>query len=116
VRELQAHLAAIGAHLGIVLKVETILWLAEASHTPKDGMPSRAEVTDAAMSERAECVMLNKGPYVLDAVRTLDDILKRMQGDTSTRRAPGCGSSVLHADFSTPSQDRFLRPICSSAT
>jgi pyruvate kinase len=80
VRELQAHLAAIGAHLGIVLKVETILWLAEASHTPKDGMPSRAEVTDAAMSERAECVMLNKGPYVLDAVRTLDDILKRMQG------------------------------------
>ncbi|GJI90873.1 hypothetical protein [Duganella hordei] len=43
------------------------------------GMPSRAEVTDAAMSDRAECVMLNKGPYVLDAVRMLDDILRRMQ-------------------------------------
>jgi pyruvate kinase len=42
-------------------------------------MPSRAEITDAAMSERAECVMLNKGPYVVDAVKTLDDILKRMQ-------------------------------------
>jgi pyruvate kinase len=70
---------------------EEILWMAEASHTPviwatqvlenlaKTWMPSRAEITDAAMSERAECVMLNKGPYVVDAVKTLDDILKRMQ-------------------------------------
>jgi pyruvate kinase len=70
---------------------EEILWMAEASHTPviwatqvlenlaKTGVPSRAEITDAAMSERAECVMLNKGPYVVDAVKTLDDILKRMQ-------------------------------------
>lgn len=65
--------------------------MAEASHTPviwatqvlenlaKDGIPSRAEITDAAMSERAECVMLNKGPYIVDAVRVLDDILTRMQ-------------------------------------
>ena len=54
---------------------EEILWLAEAAQVPviwatqvleslaKDGLPSRAEVTDAAMSTRAECVMLNKGPY-----------------------------------------------------
>jgi pyruvate kinase len=71
---------------------EEILWMAEASHTPviwatqvlenltKTGVPSRAEITDAAMSERAECVMLNKGAYVADAVRVLDDILTRMQG------------------------------------
>ena len=70
---------------------EEILWMAEASHTPvtwatqvleslaKDGIPSRAEITDAAMGERAECVMLNKGPYILDAVRALDNILRRMQ-------------------------------------
>jgi pyruvate kinase len=70
---------------------EEILWMAEASHTPviwatqvlenlaKEGIPSRAEITDAAMSERAECVMLNKGPYVVEAVRVLDDILTRMQ-------------------------------------
>jgi pyruvate kinase len=70
---------------------EEILWMAEASHMPviwatqvleslaKDGRPSRAEVTDAAMGERAECVMLNKGPYILDAVATLDNILRRMQ-------------------------------------
>jgi pyruvate kinase len=31
------------------------------------------------MGIRAECVMLNKGPYILDAVRSLDAVLKRMQ-------------------------------------
>jgi pyruvate kinase len=70
---------------------EEILWMAEASHMPviwatqvmenlaKTGIPSRAEITDAAMGERAECVLLNKGPYILDAVRALDGILTRMQ-------------------------------------
>ncbi|MCQ4258160.1 pyruvate kinase [Stutzerimonas stutzeri] len=71
---------------------EEILCLCEAAHVPviwatqvletlaKKGAPSRAEITDAAMGVRAECVMLNKGPHVLDAIRTLDDLLKRMQG------------------------------------
>lgn len=70
---------------------EEILWICEAAHMPviwatqvlerlaKEGLPSRAEITDAAMSERAECVMLNKGPYILEAVRVLDDILHRME-------------------------------------
>lgn len=70
---------------------EEILWLCEAAHVPviwatqvleslaKRGSPTRAEITDAAMGHRAECVMLNKGPYVIQAVRMLDDILKRMQ-------------------------------------
>jgi pyruvate kinase len=78
---------------------EEILWICEAAHTPviwatqvleslaKTGMPSRAEVTDAAMSERAECVMLNKGPYIREAVRTLDDILRRMQAHQTKKRA-----------------------------
>ena len=69
---------------------EEILWFCEAAHVPaiwatqvletlaKDGMPSRAEITDAAMGHRAECVMLNKGPHVLSAIRVLDDILRRM--------------------------------------
>jgi pyruvate kinase len=35
-------------------------------------------VTDAAMSVRAECVMLNKGPYIAEAASTLIDILGRM--------------------------------------
>jgi len=70
---------------------EEVLWMCEAAHVPviwatqvleslaKSGMPSRAEVTDAAMSGRAECVMLNKGPYAAEAVRFLDDVLRRMQ-------------------------------------
>jgi pyruvate kinase len=70
---------------------EEIMWLAEAAHIPviwatqvlegvaKKGQPSRAEITDAAMAERAECVMLNKGPYVVQAVKMLDDVLRRMQ-------------------------------------
>jgi pyruvate kinase len=71
---------------------EEILWVCEAAHMPvvwatqvlenlaKTGVPSRAEITDAAMGERAECVMLNKGPHLCDAVEALDDILQRMQG------------------------------------
>ena len=70
---------------------EELLWLCEAAHVPviwatqvlesmtKKGMSTRPELTDAAMSGRAECVMLNKGPYVLQAVATLDSILTRMQ-------------------------------------
>lgn len=70
---------------------EEILWFCEAAHVPviwatevleklaRKGQPSRAEITDAAMAVRAECVMLNKGPYIVDAVRILDDILKRMR-------------------------------------
>lgn len=70
---------------------EEILWASEAAHMPviwatqvletlaKTGLPSRAEITDAAMGVRAECVMLNKGPYIIEAMRTLDDILQRMQ-------------------------------------
>lgn len=69
---------------------EEILWLCEAAHVPvvwatqvleslvKDGAPSRAEVTDAAMGQRAECVMLNKGPFIVEGVRFLAGILKRM--------------------------------------
>ncbi len=78
---------------------EEILWLCEAAHVPviwatqvlenmtRDGIPSRAEITDAAMGNRAECVMLNKGPYIINAVKTLDDILKRMQGHQSKKQA-----------------------------
>ena len=70
---------------------EEILWIAEAAHLPvvwatqvlekltKKGRPSRAEITDAAMAQRADCVMLNKGPYILKSIAMLDDIMKRMQ-------------------------------------
>lgn len=69
---------------------EEILWLCEAAQVPvvwatqvlegmvKEGQASRAEVTDAAMSQRADCVMLNKGPHVVAAVGFLRGILGRM--------------------------------------
>ena len=44
----------------------------------KTGVPSRGEMTDAAMAARAECVMLNKGPYLFEALAELDQLLDRM--------------------------------------
>ncbi|MEX2256469.1 MAG: pyruvate kinase [Acidimicrobiia bacterium] len=70
---------------------EEILWLCEAAHVPviwatqvldqlaRTGRPSRAEVTDAALGARAECIMLNKGPYIVAAIATLLDINRRMR-------------------------------------
>jgi pyruvate kinase len=66
---------------------EDILCMCEAAHVPvifatqvletlaKSGLPSRAEITDAAMGTRAECVMLNKGPHIVEAVKTLSGLL-----------------------------------------
>lgn len=53
----------------------------------RTGRPSRAEVSDASMAERAECVMLNKGPYITNAIATLDSILTRMHGHQDKRRS-----------------------------
>ena len=78
---------------------EEILSIAEAAHVPtiwatqvlenlaKEGMLSRPEVTDAAMSARAEGVMLNKGRFIVEAIQTLDDILGRMQEHQSKKRS-----------------------------
>lgn len=78
---------------------EEILWISAAAHVPviwatqvletlaRTGTPSRSEITDAAMGERAECVMLNKGPFVAEAVGTLDDILRRMQDHQEKKRS-----------------------------
>ena len=69
---------------------EELLWLCEAAHIPviwatqvlesiaKKGTRSRPEFTDAAMAVRAECVMLNKGPYILDAIEALVSVMVRM--------------------------------------
>src|SRR5690606_24231866 len=70
---------------------EEILSLCNAAHVPviwatqvlenmaKTGFPSRSEITDAATAQRAECVMLNKGPNIVEAIRLLDIILKNMK-------------------------------------
>jgi pyruvate kinase len=68
---------------------EEILWLCEAAHVPvvwatqvldqfvREGVMSRSETTDAAMAQRADCVMLNKGPYLAEGVGFLRDVLSR---------------------------------------
>ena len=79
---------------------EEILWLCEAAHVPviwatqvleslaKKGMPvpGRGHATPR-WAGRAECVMLNKGPHVVEAVRFLSDVLGRMQGHHDKKRA-----------------------------
>jgi pyruvate kinase len=78
---------------------EEILWICEAAHIPivwatqvletmtKKGRPSRAEITDAASAEQAECVMLNKGPHIFEVIKILDEILCSMQ-DYHEKKAP----------------------------
>jgi pyruvate kinase len=104
---------------------EEILWLCEAAEVPviwatqvleslaKNGLTSRGEVTDAAMSVRAECVMLNKGPYIGQAIRFLTDVSNRMRQHASktfaTHRALSvAGARWLEADRSKDAGfDRF---------
>ena len=78
---------------------EEILWMCEAAGVPaiwatqvledlvKEGVPSRGEMTDAAMAARAECVMLNKGPAQTVAVEVLDRLMSRMD-DNIFKKTP----------------------------
>ena len=68
---------------------EEILWISEAAHVPviwatqvletlnKSGIATRAEITDASYAAMAECIMLNKGEYIMEVMRSLRDILER---------------------------------------
>ena len=78
-----------------------IMAICEAAHIPviwatqvlenmaKKGLATRAEISDVILSGKAECVMLNKGPFMTDTIKTLKDILGRMDGhyNKSTLRA-----------------------------
>ena len=78
---------------------EEILWLCESAHVPviwatqvleemvKSGLPTRGEMTDAAMAGRAECVMLNKGPNVGEAITALRGLMRRMMEHQSKKTA-----------------------------
>ena len=77
---------------------ETLLDICEAAHIPviwatqvleskmKNNLPSRAEVTDAAMAGRAECVMLNKGSFALGTIDVLIHILDTMHSISKKNR------------------------------
>jgi len=78
---------------------DQIMWICEAAHIPviwatqvlenltSTGIATRAEITDAAKSARAECVMLNKGPHAIEAVTMLSKILEKMEGHTSKKKS-----------------------------
>jgi pyruvate kinase len=78
---------------------EELLWFGEACHLPvvwatqvldsmaHTGLATRAEITDAAMSMRAECVMLNRGPHIAAATRMLSSIIRKMETHQYKKRA-----------------------------
>jgi pyruvate kinase len=92
---------------------EEILWLCQAAHIPviwatqvlenlaKTGIPTRAEISDAAHSAQAECVMLNKGPHIDKAVEVLRNVLTRMEShgfkNKNKLRPLGVAKSFIYA-------------------
>ncbi len=77
---------------------DEIIWICEAAHAPviwatqvlesysKSGVATRSEVTDAAHAAKAECVMLNKGEYIIDTIKLLKKILVKSGGHRSKKR------------------------------
>lgn len=77
---------------------EEIVWFCEAAHVPviwatqvletlnKSGIATRSEITDAAFAGMSECVMINKGDYVISVMKTLKDILRRSSGHHAKKR------------------------------
>ncbi|XP_047341874.1 plastidial pyruvate kinase 4, chloroplastic [Impatiens glandulifera] len=79
---------------------EEILSICKAAHVPviwatqvleslvKSGMPTRAEISDVSSGRRANCIMINKGKFVIEAVETLDDILQNKSNKVKTEFKP----------------------------
>jgi len=61
------------AHIPVVWATQVLEGLA------KKGMPSRSEITDITSSVQAECVMLNKGPHINEAISFLDEVLYNIE-------------------------------------
>lgn len=68
------------AHVPVIWATQVLEKLA------KEGVATRSEVSDAAEAARAECVMLNKGPNIINAVKALNEILHRMKGHIDKKR------------------------------
>jgi pyruvate kinase len=78
---------------------DEILALCEAAHVPviwatqvlesmtEHGFPTRGEVTDAADAARADAIMLGIGPYMVETVRFVEDLLARTQLRRARSRA-----------------------------
>jgi pyruvate kinase len=90
---------------------DEILWICEAAHTPviwatqvlesmnKDGLATRGEVTDAAHSAEADCVMINKGGHTMEVLKTLNNILSRSRKNNFKNRRLFRKLSIAHKFF-----------------
>lgn len=70
---------------------QEIAWVCEAGNIPvvwatevfanlvDNGIPTRAEITDVVEGSLSECIMLNKGQYINEAVKMLVKILKNVE-------------------------------------
>lgn len=73
-------------NIGMIQK--EMLSICNASHVPvvwatqvlenlaKSGIPSRAEITDVVNGIKSECIMLNKGPHILQAITLLNELIE----------------------------------------
>lgn len=87
---------------------ESILEICKASHIPviwatgvldrlaRKGIPTRTELTDAYMGLRADCIMLNKGPFIVEAVKMLQTI---NQASSSSEFINRNGESIIQYGF-----------------
>jgi hypothetical protein len=102
-----------------------MIWATQvlASLAPK-GIPSRSEITDVAMGERAECVKLNKGPYAVTTVQAHQE--KKLHASPAASRRLVCQRRLSFATllpvslllalffFAFPSSigARYIVPVC----
>ncbi len=69
-----------------------VIWATQVLETlAKTGLPSRAGITDAAMGGAGGVCDADKGPHIIEAMRTLDDIMQRMRAHQTKKRPPCCG-------------------------
>lgn len=58
----------------------TDIWATQVlENLAKKGTPSRAEITDVTKAQQADCVMLNKGPFIIESINLLNTIFKDME-------------------------------------
>jgi pyruvate kinase len=79
-------------------------------------LPARAEITDAAMGQRAECVMLNKGEHVLEAVNTLAELLRtaerhHLKNGRSFEKSPSSAACSAAAQQQLPRKPQHTARI-----
>ncbi len=97
---------------------EEILWLCEAArvpviwatqvleHTAKKGQPSRAEISDAALSQRADCVTQQCRHILTQRSGSRRASLRRMQGHVQSPQMRKLRFSDCH---------RYPRPVADAA-